>query len=231
MIMNYIQNLKQIYIESYDVISTRINLIAKNSTLNLSELSAEDIINILFRQINTFTKLKKICIFYVELYRQTIGHYSDSFYIEESEYPDCNNKRYLVTYNDELSMFISNGKFIDNIIYSEHIFISRLPSLILSSYFTGIREPNIAPLLHLYGLKLFRPNYVLSAPLDIMDSIFNRFEQNGLFIKSNDLDKSKYLGDSYEDYEKYELLFNPTIEYCVNLECLDELLLKYNFKN
>jgi hypothetical protein len=177
-----------------------------------------ELFNYLFSSILDKEKFDQKINTFNDMAYKTLIYYCKSFDIN-NEY-ECNTKRYLVTYNDDLTMFINTGTFSDNVKFSEHIYITRLPTRYIHSLITNERVPNVAPSLHLYGLKLFIPNYIVSHPLNIMDILFKKFIKNGLFTTSTVLNRNKYLGIEYKCYKEYKLLQKPTVEYKINLERL-----------
>ena len=57
---------------------------------------------------------------------------------------------------------------------SEHMFIHRLPSSLLYSKITGIRFESNVLKLHKYAIKIYKPKFIVSSPVNYMISFFSK---------------------------------------------------------
>ena len=87
---------------------------------------------------------------------------------------------YYIKGNFKMMMMVNTSNWNDNILISEHIFIHKFPSTLLFEKIYGKTHNNMALLLHKYAIQTFNPNYVVSAPLNIMVPIFDNMCSNNI---------------------------------------------------
>ena len=134
--------------------------------------------NYLFTNINSKEKLQIKTQMFSDMAYPTLQWYPGPF---ETEVPNS----FLVSYDDQLNMFISKCTADNGDKFSEHIYITRLPSLYITSLINGSREPNVEEALHIYALSLHKPKYLVSEPLNIMkEGVFGKFVTDRLLSKT-----------------------------------------------
>ncbi len=174
-ILNYIKNL---YSENFDRLNERILKGKIINNENIKDLTNEVLFNYLFTNINSKEKLQIKTQMFSDMAYPTLQWYSGPF---EKAVPNS----FLVSYDDQLNMFISKCTADNGEKFSEHIYITRLPSLYITSLINGSREPNVAESLHIYALSLHKPTYLVSEPLNIMkEGVFSKFVTDRLLSKT-----------------------------------------------
>ncbi len=170
----------------------------------------------------TYENIKTKIQMFKSMGEATLKYYESNLFYTKP----INMDRYLISYNDLIYMFVNTGKPDGITTVSEHIFITKTPSDFISNLYHNKDERAVSVKLHLYALKLFKPNYIYSHPLDIMSDIFaTNFVKKGLFTKT---DKKLNPGDIFgKDYKELQFGIDPTVEYAVNHQVLDQMLTEH----
>lgn len=150
----------------------------------------------IFYNICDENNIKKQKNLFYNVYRENIYGANDMFEDGEFMRTDCigndcmflnciinknlDSDSYIVYYIDKnykMVMMVNNSNFVQlnpmsNV--SEHIFIHKLPSTELLERIYGKKNNNMAIKLHKYAIQELKPNIVVSAPLKIMESVFEK---------------------------------------------------------
>ena len=122
--------------------------------------------------------------------------------------------QYLFYYidNNYKIMMVVNKSIWDFGTISEHIYIHKFPSTILTEKLFGKNHLNMAENLHKYAIQELKPNYIVSAPLPIMIPIFNKLCQDGILVETSNLI------DIIVSYSEKEVFcIKPTHMYWINV--------------
>ena len=198
------RNLWDSYI--YDIYGMNLQLFCNA----LPNILNDGLINI----INSFMNFKNIGeIEKSDFMESNVGDNENSYFLKCMK-KEIESESHIVYYIDgEYKICMIVNTFVENEKrYSEHIFIHKLPSTVI---YYKLNDKNkhkqMAKYLHLYAINKFKPNYIISAPLDIMLPIFGSLEKDGIL---KEIDKT-YFPITFNQYNK-KVCYLPRKFYTVN---------------
>lgn len=218
--LEILHKILNIYSSNYTI----LQITPKSNELNIPLIEPSNLsIECIFNKISANKKdCKKKSNMFASMGEATLKFYESLLNKQIVE----NMKRYLVSYNDQIYMFVNTGNPTGdrNLTISEHIYITKTPSNYISNLYENKDEKEISVKLHLYSLNLCKPNYIYSHPLDIMKDIFQtNFVAKNLFSKCPDVEIFGFSSSSL-GFGIY-----PTVKYSVNHQILNEMLNQNGF--
>jgi hypothetical protein len=85
--------------------------------------------------------------------------------------------------NYKIVMIVNNGLYNNETNVSEHIFIHKLPSTIISEKLFDLSNIPMALHLHKYSIQILQPDYIMSNPIGVMKIIFKQMTETSILEK------------------------------------------------
>jgi hypothetical protein len=164
------------------------------------ELNERFLFRVLFGSTPTYEQFKKRIKFINDLSRMTIEPFKSCIFNQSSLTKDV--QKYIFKEEDSrlyMLVNVNHGKGIngEEIKIAEHIYIHKLPSVIIGKWVRQMNNPSIskdpplAKLLHKYAISVIQPDYIVSNPLSIMDPVFSELKKEE-FLENIPLDSDEF---------------------------------------